>query len=147
MTIATPADVEAAIGRPLSTQESAQAQYLLTYTEAILTRRLGDLYDATADDDPTLDQVKMVEVNSVVRVLRNPAGVKSETAGPFQVSLDTSGRAGQLYISEDDWALLGVSGATGAFSIAPTYAANDPADPSLAVTYSGATLPSTWGWA
>lgn len=126
-TYGTVPEVAVLLGRELSPAEQAQAQKLLSRAEVMITRALGPLDVAISDGDVTGEQISMVEESATARVLRNPMGVKSETVGPFQLSLDASGST--LTITDDDWALLGISTKVGAYSAAPLYAANDANTP------------------
>lgn len=124
-------DVAARLGRPLTAAETPWAQTLLDDSETIITSRVGDLDDALASNQFTVDELVMVESNSVARVLRNPLGVKSETTGPFQASFDTTNvGTGYLTVTDAEWELLGVIGpGHGAFSVTPRYGGNDPDSP------------------
>ncbi len=48
------------------------------------------------------DVVALGVTNMVLRVLRNPSGLRSETIGPFSRTYDTEGAAGQLTITAAD---------------------------------------------
>lgn len=52
------------------------------------------------------DLVALAVTNMVLRVLRNPAGLRSETIGPFSRSYDTKYAAGLLVLGEDELPLL-----------------------------------------
>lgn len=45
--------------------------------------------------------------NMVLRVLRNPRGLRAETTGPFSRTYDTTAAAGLLVMTEDDLLLFG----------------------------------------
>jgi hypothetical protein len=51
----------------------------------------------------------------VLRVLRNPSGLRSETVGPFSRSYDTSVAAGLLVFTDDEEQLIAPTG-TGAYT-------------------------------
>lgn len=55
-----------------------------------------------------LVKVRMVLVNMVLRVLRNPSGVRSESAGPFSYHRDAAVASGKLWLTGDDRKLLGL---------------------------------------
>lgn len=50
--------------------------------------------------------VALVVTNMVLRVLRNPGGLRSETIGPFSKSYDTGDAAGLLTITKDEHGML-----------------------------------------
>lgn len=50
--------------------------------------------------------VSLVVVNMILRVLRNPQGLRSETVGPFSRAYDTSVAAGLLAFSDDELGML-----------------------------------------
>lgn len=52
------------------------------------------------------DLVALAITNMVLRVLRNPAGLRSETVGPFTRAYDTTVAAGLLVLGPDEAALL-----------------------------------------
>lgn len=52
------------------------------------------------------DLVALAATNMVLRVLRNPGGLRSETIGPFSRAFDTTHAAGLLVLSSDEMPLL-----------------------------------------
>lgn len=52
------------------------------------------------------DVVALVVANMVLRVLRNPGGLRAETVGPFSRTYDTGNAAGLLTITEEELGLL-----------------------------------------
>jgi hypothetical protein len=113
---ATVADVEHRMGRPLADPERELSAALLGDAETLLRARIPDL-DQRAQRDDYRRLVVMVEAAAVVRVLRNPGGYRSETAGDYSYTVDTRAAAGYLTVLDDEWRLLGVS--PGAFTITP----------------------------
>jgi phage pi2 protein 07 len=79
--------------------------------ELIITRRLGDL-TVWADTDVRARALRTVVKRAVRRVLSNPMGARSVTEGmgPFSHSytLDPRASSGTLWVTTDDWLLLGV---------------------------------------
>lgn len=57
------------------------------------------------------DMAALAVTNMVLRVLRNPSGLRSETVGPFSRSWDTTTAAGLLVVTADDLALVEPNGA------------------------------------
>lgn len=117
--VTTTDDVARRLGRELTEPETALAYVLAGDAERILASRTSDhTLDAL---DPAL--VAQVAASAVVRVLRNPDGFRSESAGGVSYTIDTRAAAGFLTILADEWALLGLiapSSNGGAFSFGPS---------------------------
>lgn len=79
--------------------------------ELILARRLGDL-EVWANTELRVRALRTVVKRAVRRVLANPLGARSvtEAIGPMSHSytLDPRAASGTLWVTADDWALLGV---------------------------------------
>lgn len=105
MPVTSPQDVASRLGRPLTTEETSLAETLILDAENILRVRTPD------KDLDSLDEasVKQVVASAVVRVLRNPDGYRSETAGGVSYTIDTRAAAGFLLILDDEWRLLGLA--------------------------------------
>lgn len=128
MTYASVEDVAARLGRPLSDQEHDLAAVLLADVESLIRARIPDLDDRITDGRIRRELVVMIEANAVVRVLRNPGGYRSETAGDYSYTIDDRAAAGYLTIPDTDWTLLGAGG--GAFTIRPAFPRPRPLPPS-----------------
>ncbi len=114
---AVPSDI-VAVWRPLTPAEETTAPGLLMQASQrirFLGREAGiDIDEKIADDELLTDMVKTAVVNAVIRVLKNPGGLRqfqrSTTSGPFTDSeggtYDTTIAAGLLYFTADD--LLGI---------------------------------------
>ena len=63
----------------------------------------------------TAGDIKQVLCNMVLRIVRNPAGASTQSAGPFSMTLDRQVAAGRLLLTRDDRRLLGLQ--TGATSV------------------------------
>jgi hypothetical protein len=123
--LATIQDLEARLRRPLEPDEAVAADVLLGDVEAMLRRRIPDLDDRVCDPSfRTL--VVMVEASAVLRVLRNPEGLRSETEGNYSYQLNGAVAAGHLFVMDSEWQLLGVT--AGAFTITP-YLDPEPVPP------------------
>lgn len=96
--------------RPLSGSERGLAQTLLRYASALMRRQVPSLDARIADGtlDPLLPQ--LVAVQMVVRVLRNPDGIRQETVGPSSITYDTTQAVGQLMLTAADLATLSPPG-------------------------------------
>lgn len=108
MSFATVSDVQVRLGRPVTDVE--QAQTLLDDVETIIRARLGDLDARAAADEGFAGTLVMVEANAVVRVLRNPEGLRTWTVavddGSVTKTRDQATSAGGLYVTDDEWDLL-----------------------------------------
>jgi len=115
---AKPAHVQVRLGRPIT--DTAQAQAFLDDAEVLIRTRVRDL-DARVDADEAFEEtVVMVEANAVVRVLRNPEGLRSVTVavddGSVTKTRDQTLSAGGLFITDDEWDLLLPGSAAAALS-------------------------------
>jgi hypothetical protein len=109
--------------RPLSPDEVPQAQALLDDAWAIINAQIP-LLASTIASQPTapLGVLRAVLCNMVIRVLRNPNGVKQWAVDDYSETRDSSVSAGSLYLSTDEMALITQSLGNrrrGAFSITP----------------------------
>ena len=129
MAVATPADVVAA-WRPLTDDEETVAGTRLSTTERWIRQRLllvGQDLNAEVEADADFRQeVIDVQVEAVMRVMLNPDRVRSESIDDYSVTKDRSIADGQLRITAEEWARLGITTtppARKAFSIDTTPAA------------------------
>lgn len=118
MSVATPIAVQTLLGRELTPEESAQVPTLLAMVERRISRRVSDFDTRIETDDSFIDAVVDVEALAVTRVLNNPDGFRSETAGGVSYTIDSRVAAGFITILDEEWTLLGVSKSSG-FSVAP----------------------------
>lgn len=125
MAYATVSDVEAALGRSLTSAEQARALTLVDWAQLIITRRLPNLADRISRDPGLQDVVVMVEAQAVARVLRNPDGMYRESLDDYSYTRAEEVATGRLYITDDEWSLLlttaddSGSGSEDAFTIRP----------------------------
>lgn len=108
MAYATVEDVEAALGRTLDPAERELVSTRLEHAELRIKARIPNLDERIANGDLSEDLVAMVEVDAVLRVLRNPEGIAQESDGNYSYRLDGSTASGRLEILPDEWALLGI---------------------------------------
>ena len=101
---ASPDDVDAL--RPLDPDERGRAGVLLGYASALIRKSAPDIDTRIAAGALDPDLARMVAVDMVIRVLRNPDGVRQETVGPSSISYDTTAAPGQLVLTPDDLAML-----------------------------------------
>lgn len=118
MAVATYEDVAVALGRPISdTAEQAQVDYWLGAVELVIGARLGDV--------ALLDQAALlyVEVEAVVARMQNPGGYQSETIDDYTYRFGTETR--RVTILDEWWNLLDPDTGSGAFSVRPSFEADE----------------------
>lgn len=125
--------------RPLVGAEEEYAQALLDDAWEILLVHKPNLDAQMAAEEVSQGAVSVVISSMVLRVLRNPDGVRQWSVDDYSETRDNSVAAGALYVSPDELGLLAPAG-TGsgaAFTITP---GNDGPG------YSTALPPSLLGW-
>ena len=110
MLLATLEDVADRLGRDLTADEARQGTALLQDATTMILDRFPQL--ATAPSEAA----RAVCRSMVVRVLRNPDGVRSEQIDDYQRTIDSARSTGELYISDSEADLLRPPNST-AFSI------------------------------
>lgn len=106
---AEPQDVANA-WRPLTAAEESVATTLIGYASSILRGRFPDVDQRVADGKLSADIPQLAVVNMVIRVLRNPDGVRSESIDDYSISYSDVTLAG-LELTAAEVALLAPSGA------------------------------------
>lgn len=114
---ATVADVAARLGRELTEAEKERVGALLDDAETILRTRIPDLDEQVSTGRIPADVVRLVLVSMVLRVVRNPGGYRSESAGDYSYTVDSRAASGFLTVLPDEWAWLGIG--RGAFTVTP----------------------------
>ena len=117
MALATVEDVEARFHRELTEDEKRLVAARLDDAELILRSRVPDLLQRVEDGDIDRDIVVMIEVDMILRIIRNPEGLSQETDGNYSYSVSARAGSGILEALPSEWALLGVG--SGAFTIGP----------------------------
>lgn len=103
--LASPGDVAAQYGTMTNAQNTL-AKVLVRAASALLRQRARqagldvDAAIAAGTLDPTV--AALTVTNMVLRVLRNPQGLRGETTGPFSRQYDTSAAAGLLVVTDYD---------------------------------------------
>lgn len=98
-------DVAGQFGTLTRAQESLTG-WLLRAASKIVRARFPQLDAQLAAGSLDRDVVALAVTNMVLRVLRNPGGLRSETVGPFSRSWDTRVAAGLLVITDDEAAMF-----------------------------------------
>jgi hypothetical protein len=94
----------------LSAAQQTLAAWLLRVASSLVRQQFPstDRLVAAGKLDP--DVVALAVTNMVLRVLRNPGGLRSETTGPFSRTYDTTYAAGLLILGGDEETMLAPSG-------------------------------------
>jgi hypothetical protein len=90
----------------MSLAEESLAGWLLRNASNMLRGQRPLIDQQLRDGTVSRDLVALAVTNMVLRVLRNPTGLRSETVGPFSRSWDTTTAAGLLVVTDDDLALV-----------------------------------------
>jgi hypothetical protein len=109
--VATYATVDDVVAEYDGTITDDQIEYIerkLTSAELVVKAVAGDIGARIGSGATSFEAVKLVLCNMVIRLLRNPGGVRTQTVGPFSVSLDQSSSSAQLVITREDRQLLGL---------------------------------------
>lgn len=109
MAYASPSDVAVRWARTPSTEEAALIGVRLDDVERMIRRRIPDLDDKIADGDIDVDDLKQVEADAVLRLVRNPDGYLSETDGSYTYMLQSDLATGKLTVNPEEWDILGVA--------------------------------------
>lgn len=111
----------AARWRPLTDDETIIGTTLLDDAWALLKLRVPDVEPRLAAIPATLDVVlvRMVIVAMVLRVMRNPDGLRQETIQDYSYTRDSGAASGMLTISGDELDLLTPATSGTAFTITP----------------------------
>lgn len=126
MSVATVTDVQVRLGRPITdATEIAQVNAWLSDLEALIKVRIPDLSQRVLDGVLDSEVVKLVEAQAVVRKVKNPDGKQNERVDDYSYGLTADAARGDLFLTDDEWALLLPStNPSGAFTIRP-YGAPD----------------------
>lgn len=120
-TYATVDDVAAEYDGTIADDQWDYVDRKLTSAELVVDAVAGDIGGRITAGKTTAARVRLVLATMVIRVLRNAGGVRTETVGPFSVTVDQQVSSGRLYVSREDRRLLGLR------SAATTMALDDPA--------------------
>ncbi len=93
-------------GGTLTGAQESLVTVLLRRASAMVRDRWSDIDDRIAAGTLAGEMVGLAVVNMVLRVLSNPAKLKSETVGPFSRTFDTGAASGLLAITAEEMALL-----------------------------------------
>ena len=108
MAYAVVGDVEALWAKELSVEEAAMVDRRLEQVERMILRRVPDLVDQITAGDISADDVRDIEAEAVLRVVRNPDGYMSEGDGTYTYQLSREAADNSLRLLPAEWELLGV---------------------------------------
>lgn len=128
MAYAEASDVAALLARELSAEETALVERRLAQVERMILRRIPDLSDQITDETIDLADVVDIEAEAVLRLVRNPEGLYSETDGNYSYQFSRETASGKLEILPNEWETLGVRPSR-MFAIAPYLAATQSNTP------------------
>jgi len=120
--LASASDVQAVLGRVLTTEETALVERRLAQVERMLLRRIPDLAEQIDADDLDEDDVIDIEAEAVLRLIRNPEGYSSEQDGNYGYTFNRETASGRLEILPEEWERLGIKPSR-VFSIVPNLVA------------------------
>lgn len=103
--LAAVGDVAEQFGTLSGAQEQLTSVLIRAASQIIRARRPG-IDSLISAGTVSGDLVALAVTNMVLRVLRNPNGLRAETVGPFSRTYDTTYAAGLLVLSADDESLL-----------------------------------------
>jgi hypothetical protein len=107
-TYATAADVAALWARDLDTAETALVERRLDQVERMILRRIPDLAGQTEAGQIDADDVRDVMAEAVLRVVRNPDGIYSESDGSYTYTKSAAAADNSLRLTAEEWETLGV---------------------------------------
>lgn len=108
MAYATVSDVQSRLERELEPEEATLVEARLGDAERLILSRIPDLDSRITDGKLDIENVKQVEADAVIRLVRNPEGYIQETDGQYTYMLSREAAMGRLTILPDEWHLLGV---------------------------------------
>lgn len=106
--LATVGEVAELFGSMTPAQETLTAALLRRASE-MLRAHFPGLAQQVAGGALSIEAPAMSAINMVLRVLRNPNGLRAETRGPFSTTYDTTVAAGLLVVSDAETALMTAS--------------------------------------
>lgn len=127
MAYTTTADIEVRLMRPLTAAESAAVGAWIDDLEAEILGRIPDLDAQVTAGTVLAPVVKRVVAQAVIRVLRNPEGLRTVSYGiddgTETRTVDSSLSSGALFLTSDEWDLILPTSSGDAFTIRPFGAA------------------------
>lgn len=120
MELASLDDVEIRLGRRIGADgEVDQVRAWLVDVQAMIQSRIPDIEDRVVSGLVSPAVVSAVIANAVIRKVKNPDGKQNERIDDYSYGLTAEAARGELFLTDDEWALLLPNTVTGAFSIRP----------------------------
>jgi len=107
MTYASADDVSVRWGRPITDEQKALIEARLADVERMIKRRIKDLDAKITAGTVDIEDVKQVEADAVLRIVKNPDGFLQETDGDYSYMLSADTASGRLEILPEEWERLG----------------------------------------
>lgn len=113
--------VSVRLGREITDRaEILQVEAWIGDVEAMVASRLPDLAERVEAGFPPASVVAAVIANAVIRKIKNPDGKQNERIDDYSYGYTTDAARGELFLTEEEWALLSPGETSGgAFSIRP----------------------------
>jgi hypothetical protein len=108
MAYATATDVAVRWARTPTAEESALIEVRLADVERMILRKIPTLVAKVSAGTILLADLKQVESDAVLRLVRNPDGYLSESDGNYTYMLKSELASGRLEILPEEWEILGV---------------------------------------
>jgi hypothetical protein len=107
MPYASSSDVQSRLGRELTPEETPLVNTRLADAERMIRRRIPDLDAKVTAGTIAEADVVQVEADAVLRLVRNPDGIVSETDGNYTHMISPALVTGKLEITREEWSALG----------------------------------------
>lgn len=118
MAYATVTNVSTSLGRPItSIEEVSQVLQWLDDAEMLIQARLGDLSALIIAGTLSQQSLVYVEREAVVRKVKNPDGKQNEKIDDYSYGLNEDARRGDIFVTDEEWALLAPSAGGASFTI------------------------------
>lgn len=119
MALAKFEDVQSRFHRGIEEELRQLVETRLQDAEVKIRRRIKDLDEKIFKDSYLEDVVVRVCADAVIRLIKNPDGFVQETDGNYTYMLSQALAEGDLTISSEEWADLGVRKGIGVFHVIP----------------------------
>ncbi len=132
--------------KTLSATEEQLTIVLIRAASQMIRGRRADIDTQIAAGVVSGDLVALAVTNMVLRVLRNPGGLRAETVGPFSRTYDTTYAAGLLVLTADEERLLNPVAQPGQVAPGPVRMIQASAPLGIAAVRRAGTLPPDGWW-
>jgi len=90
----------------MTTAQEGLAGHLVRAASALLRHQVPELQANVTAGKVDAEVAALAATNMVLRVMRNPQGLRAETTGPFSRTYDTTAAAGLLVVTKDELAAV-----------------------------------------